>query len=180
VCFQADARFDYRHCWRLFAVLCTPPVQVVAPKRAALAEANRKLDTANKKLAGIRAKVKELQDKVAALEASFVKATEDKNAAIAQVSPIQSAQSGFCRAGSCLTSVLLQGCREMRLAVAERLCLLRTLQAEKTTRKAELADRLVNGLSGENKRWNGTIKTMDAACGKLVSTCLTLARLGWR
>lgn len=59
--------------------------QVVAPKRAALAEANRKLEAANKKLAGIRAKVKELQDKVAALEESFVKATEDKNAAIAQV-----------------------------------------------------------------------------------------------
>jgi len=59
--------------------------QVVAPKRAALAEANRKLEAANKKLAGIRARVKELQDKVAALEESFVKATEDKNAAIAQV-----------------------------------------------------------------------------------------------
>lgn len=59
--------------------------QVVAPKRAASAEANRKLEAANKKLAGIRAKVKELQDKVAALEESFVKATEDKNAAIAQV-----------------------------------------------------------------------------------------------
>jgi hypothetical protein len=36
-------------------------------------------------LTGIRAKVKELQDKVAALEESFMKATEDKNAAIAQV-----------------------------------------------------------------------------------------------
>lgn len=59
--------------------------QVVAPKRAALAEANRKLEAANKKLAGIRARVKELQDKVAALEESFVKATEDKNTAIAQV-----------------------------------------------------------------------------------------------
>ena len=37
--------------------------QVVAPKRAALGEANRKLEGANKKLAGIRARVKELQDK---------------------------------------------------------------------------------------------------------------------
>ena len=61
--------------------------QVVAPKRAALAEANRKLEGANKKLAGIRAKVKELQDKVAALEAGLMKATEDKNNAIAQVWP---------------------------------------------------------------------------------------------
>lgn len=51
--------------------------------------------------------------------------------------------------------------------------LLHPLQAEKTTRKAELADRLVNGLSGENKRWSETIKKMDAACGKLVSAGLT-------
>jgi dynein heavy chain len=64
-------------------------LQVVAPKRAALAEANRKLEAANKKLTGIRAKVKELQDKVAALEESFMKATEDKNAAIAQVCDLQ-------------------------------------------------------------------------------------------
>lgn len=65
--------------------------QVVAPKRAALAEANRKLEAATKKLSGIRAKVKELQDKVAALEESFVKATEDKNAAIAQVCTLTAA-----------------------------------------------------------------------------------------
>ena len=59
--------------------------QVVAPKRAALAEANKRLEGANRKLAGIRAKVKELQDKVAALEQGLMKATEDKNIAIAQV-----------------------------------------------------------------------------------------------
>jgi dynein heavy chain len=59
--------------------------QVVAPKRAALAEANRKLEGANRKLAGIRAKVRELQERVAALEQGLLKATEDKNAAIAQV-----------------------------------------------------------------------------------------------
>ena len=59
---------------------------MVAPKRAALAEANRKLDTANKKLTGIRARVKELQDRVAALEEGLMKATIDKNNAIAQVS----------------------------------------------------------------------------------------------
>jgi dynein heavy chain len=59
-------------------------VQVVAPKRAALGEANKKLEGANKKLAGIRARVKELQDKVAALEEGLMKATADKNAAIAQ------------------------------------------------------------------------------------------------
>eukprot|EP00882_Tetradesmus_deserticola_P034001 GHRQ01038890.1.p1 GENE.GHRQ01038890.1~~GHRQ01038890.1.p1 ORF type:complete len:302 (+),score=95.15 GHRQ01038890.1:252-1157(+) len=102
--------------------------QVVAPKRAALAEANRKLEAANKKLTGIRAKVKELQDKVAALEESFMKATEDKNVAIAQ--------------------------------------------AEKTSRKAQLADRLVNGLSGENKRWSETIKKMDITGGKLIGDVL--------
>lgn len=59
--------------------------QVVAPKRAALGEANKKLDGANKKLAGIRAEVKRLQDRVASLEESLMKATEDKNAAISQV-----------------------------------------------------------------------------------------------
>lgn len=99
--------------------------QVVAPKRAALAEANKKLEGANKKLTGIRAKVKELNDRVAALEESLMKATEDKNAAIAQ--------------------------------------------AEKTQRKAGLADRLVNGLSGENKRWSETIAKMGVAETKLVS-----------
>jgi hypothetical protein len=99
--------------------------QVVAPKRAALAEANKKLETANKKLTGIRARVKELQDRVAALEAGLMKATEDKNAAIAQ--------------------------------------------AEKTSRKAGLADRLVNGLSGENKRWTETIQKMEVQGNRLVS-----------
>lgn len=43
------------------------------------------------------------------------------------------------------------------------------LQAEKTSRKAQLADRLVNGLSGENKRWSETITKMELAGGKLVS-----------
>lgn len=64
---------------------CAHALQVVAPKRAALAEANKRLDGANKKLSGIRAKVKELQDRVAALEESLMRATEDKNNAVAQV-----------------------------------------------------------------------------------------------
>lgn len=66
---------------------------------------------------GIRAKVKELNDRVADLETSLMKATEDKNNAIAQ--------------------------------------------AEKTARKAGLADRLINGLSGENKRWTEEIKKFE-------------------
>lgn len=105
--------------------------QVVAPKRAALAEANRKLEGANKKLAGIRARVKELQDKVAALEEGLMKATADKNAAIAQ--------------------------------------------AEKTGRKAQLADRLINGLSGENTRWNQEIKRMESVEGRLVGDVMVAA-----
>lgn len=48
-------------------------MQVVAPKRAALADANKRLDGANKKLTGIRAKVKELKDRVASLEDSLMK-----------------------------------------------------------------------------------------------------------
>jgi dynein heavy chain, axonemal len=86
------------------------------------------LEGANKKLAGIRAKVKELQDRVAALEEGLMKATADKNAAIAQ--------------------------------------------AEKTGRKAQLADRLINGLSGENARWNAEIKRMESVEGKLVGDVL--------
>ncbi|KAL6747291.1 flagellar outer dynein arm heavy chain beta [Haematococcus lacustris] len=105
--------------------------QVVAPKRLALAEANRKLDTANKKLAGIRARVKELQDRVTALEEGLMKATIDKNAAISQ--------------------------------------------AEKTQRKAQLADRLINGLSGENARWSHEIKRMESVEGRLVGDVLVAA-----
>ena len=51
-------------------------MQVVAPKRAALAEANKRLDGANKKLSGIRSKVKELKDRVASLEDSLMKARQ--------------------------------------------------------------------------------------------------------
>ena len=50
-----------------------PCAQVVAPKRAALADANRKLENATRKLSTIRAKVKELNDSVAALEAHLMK-----------------------------------------------------------------------------------------------------------
>ena len=46
---------------------------MVAPKRAALAEANRKLEGANRKLATIRARVKELQERVAVLEGGLMK-----------------------------------------------------------------------------------------------------------
>ena len=102
--------------------------QEVAPKRAALADANAKLDAANEKLSGIRARVKELQDKVAALEDNLMKATEDKNNAIAA--------------------------------------------AEKTQRKADLADRLVNGLAGENKRWGESIQEMSVSYSKLVGDVL--------
>eukprot|EP00891_Asterochloris_glomerata_P002883 jgi/Astpho2/2883/Aster-01037 len=105
--------------------------QVVAPKRAALAEANKRLEGANKKLTGIRGKVKELKDRVASLEESLMKATEDKNNAIAQ--------------------------------------------AEKTANKAKLADRLINGLSGEYKRWNETITKFGIQEGKLVGDALLAA-----
>jgi dynein heavy chain len=101
---------------------------VVAPKRAALADANKRLEGANKKLTSIRAKVKELRERVAALEVSLMKATEDKNVAIAQ--------------------------------------------AEKTARKAALADRLINGLSGENKRWSETICKLEVLEMKLVGDVL--------
>jgi uncharacterized protein YlxW (UPF0749 family) len=78
--------------------------QVVAPKRAMLAEANAKLASAEKKLSGIRAKVADLKAKVEALEANLMKATEDKNAAVAQVrSPPQGALHALhgCTASLC-------------------------------------------------------------------------------
>ena len=49
------------------------------------------------------------------------------------------------------------------------------LQAEKTETKAKLADRLINGLSGENKRWSETVKVFDVKAGKLVGDVLIAA-----
>ena len=40
-------------------------------------------------------------------------------------------------------------------------------QAEKTANKAKLADRLINGLSGEYKRWNETITKFGIQEGAL-------------
>ncbi|KFM23536.1 Dynein beta chain, flagellar outer arm [Auxenochlorella protothecoides] len=58
--------------------------QVVAPKRAALAEANQRLAVASQKLTAIRAVVADLNAKVAALESNLLRATEEKNTAISQ------------------------------------------------------------------------------------------------
>ena len=51
----------------------TVALQVVAPKRASLAEANKKLSDASKKLSTIRAKVQELRERVESLEGSLMK-----------------------------------------------------------------------------------------------------------
>ena len=102
--------------------------EIVAPKRAKLADANKKLNDANRKLKGIRSKVKELQDRVASLEDNLMKATEDKNKAIAQ--------------------------------------------ADKTASKKALADRLINGLSGERVRWGESIEEFNAMEGKLIGDVL--------
>lgn len=48
-------------------------------------------------------------------------------------------------------------------------------QAEKTATKAKLADRLINGLSGENKRWNETIAKFGVAEG---TCCLRVNIIG--
>lgn len=48
-------------------------------------------------------------------------------------------------------------------------------QAERTSRKAGLADRLVNGLSGENKRWSETIRRLEGQEGMLVGDVLLAA-----
>ena len=88
--------------------------QMVAPKRAQLAEANAKLDGANTKLAGIRKNVAALDAKLAELAEKFETATEEKNSAIAT--------------------------------------------AEASQKKANLADRLVNGLADEGVRWKSNIE----------------------
>jgi dynein heavy chain, axonemal len=43
-------------------------------------------------------------------------------------------------------------------------------QAEKTASKAKLAERLINGLSGEFKRWNETIHLFVIAEGRAHSS----------
>jgi dynein heavy chain len=91
--------------------------QMVAPKRAMLAEANAKLDGANGKLSGIRARLAELDAQLQVLTDQFETATAEKNGAIAQ--------------------------------------------AEKTQAKADLATRLVNGLSSEGVRWAQTIQDFE-------------------
>ena len=58
----------------------------------------------------------------------------------------------------------------MILAAFQTVCLV--FQADKTETKAKLADRLINGLSGENKRWNETIKVFDVQAGRLVGDVL--------
>eukprot|EP00898_Chlorokybus_atmophyticus_P007698 jgi/Chlat1/792/Chrsp104S01257 len=93
--------------------------QVVAPKRAMLAEANRKLEAANARLQGVRSRVAELEARVRQLEEALMRATSDKNAAVAA--------------------------------------------AERTQRKADLADRLVNGLAGENARWSESLGQLGEA-----------------
>ena len=50
-------------------------MQVVTPKRDALAAADQKLRVANSKLSSIRARVKDLNARVASLEAELVKAS---------------------------------------------------------------------------------------------------------
>ena len=45
------------------------------------------------------------------------------------------------------------------------------LQADKTETKAKLADRLINGLSGENKRWSETIKARPRCMLTAVVSC---------
>lgn len=53
--------------------------------------------------------------------------------------------------------------------------LVRAAQAEKTGRKAALADRLINGLSGENKRWSETISMLGDKQARLVGDVLLSA-----
>lgn len=177
------------------------PPQVVAPKRAALADANKRLDGANKKLSGIRGKVKELQDRVADLEESLMRATEDKNNAVAQVCKQNSSWmelfrgsgaslvAGTCSSArhACATAAdqhwLLSAAQSLQphaaltfSATHLAFCISRPrLQAERTANKAALAQRLITGLAGEFARWTQSIQEMAATEGNLVGDVLLSA-----
>lgn len=110
---------------------CVSDMQVVAPKRAALAEASKRLDASNRKLQGIRAKVKDLSDRVAALELDLMKV-------------VQRLCIGFYLS----TNTQTQATEEKNA---------RVMAAERTANKMALANRLINGLAGENKRWSEII-----------------------
>lgn len=189
-------------------------VQVVAPKRAALAEANARLQGANQKLSTIRAKVAELRARVANLEENLMKVRspacalcEGLSAKTLQqrgLSPCQSEDDHavskltvagcvynsnseplllFSMALSCAAErqerlrsplpvstsaalrqshlqVLLQATQDKNAAVA---------QAERTSNKAKLAERLISGLAGEFRRWTKNIQEFAVAEGVLPS-----------
>ena len=61
-----------------------------------------------------------------------------------------------CKLVTDAISCMMQATEDKNTAIA---------QAEKTATKAKLADRLINGLSGENKRWNETIHKFGIAEG---------------
>ena len=48
-------------------------------------------------------------------------------------------------------------------------------QAEKTQQKAQLADRLINGLAGENKRWGEAVESFDVQETKLIGDSMMSA-----
>jgi len=107
--------------------------QVVEPKRLKLGEANAKYEQAMKELGIIRAKVAELEARLAKLTALFENATTEKNEAIAT--------------------------------------------AEKTKQRANMADRLVNGLSDENARWIKTLELFGIQERKLIGDVMVSSSL---
>ena len=148
-----------------------PPPQVVAPKRLALADANRRLEAANKKLGGIRARVKELQEKVETLEEGLMHATEDKNVAVAQVSSCVWVHRPVC----VKHAPHGDGMRACFLPHPTPHCTRTGAQAERTAAKAALAERLITGLAGEYGRWSESIAAMAAAEGRLPGDALLAA-----
>ena len=70
----------------------------------------------------------------------------------------------LCRADALVCTYNPQGClqatEDKNAAMA---------QAEKTSNKAKLADRLISGLSGEFQRWTVTIKELTEAEGRQCS-----------
>jgi hypothetical protein len=103
-----------------------------------------------------------------------MKATEDKNAAIAQVRGGSGKQGGGLGAGGRGVGGAAgpgQGRPHAHTRPPVPCRSPAPPQAEKTSRKAQLAERLINGLSGENTRWNTEIKRMEVRTRPLF--CIT-------
>lgn len=159
-----------------------PLVQVVAPKRAALADANKRLEGANKKLSGIRAKVKELKVGTASGNSRILAPGPHSSVRCRSAGPSGNAGGGAgrchraeeccCGCGGQAHAHHTSGPRMLVATCCALSALLPRMQAERTAAKAQLAQRLITGLASEYTRWTESIQQMAATEGNLVGDVL--------